>query len=57
MLGRGRDGSRVDEGAPLAVAAVVLRPVELLAELGFVILRYIVALLKFVAAVGKRALK
>ena len=36
---------------------MVLRSVELLTELGLVILRYIVALLEFMPTVSKRALE
>lgn len=54
--GGGGCGPRVDEGAALAVGAVVLGPVELLAELGFVVLRDGLLLLELVLSVGERAL-
>lgn len=45
------------KGATLAIAAVVLGPVELFAKLGLVVLRDIVAFLQLVAAVRESTLK
>ena len=47
----------MDKRASLTITAMVLRSVELLTELGLVILRYIVALLEFMPTVSKRALE
>ena len=42
--------------ASLSVAAVMLGPVELFAQLRFIILRYVVTFLKFMPPMSKRAL-
>jgi hypothetical protein len=47
----------VYKGAPLSITAVVLGPMELLTELGLVVLRDVESLLKFVSTVSKRTLK
>ena len=44
------------ECASLSVAAVMLGPVELFAQLRFIILRYVVTFLKFMPPMSKRAL-
>ena len=47
----------MDKGAPRAIAAVVLGAVELLTQLGLVVLWYIDPFLELMAAMSKRALK
>ena len=48
---------RVDEGAPHSIATVVLGAVELLAQLGLVVLRDCLALLELMLSMRKSTLK